>query len=112
MGPGQHPQWGGERREGGSGESGGHGVGGPVGGGPGGERSLVVANMSRFFFSSSPDPHFICFQFCVGFSRSCVGVLGVFISKDPEVVGVSHGVQRAQMCVFFASERGSVLLEV
>ena len=52
--------------------------GGPAGTGPGGERSLVVANISRFF-SSSPDPHFICFQSYVGFSRSCVGVLGVFI---------------------------------
>ena len=70
----------------------------------------VVANISRVFLSS-PDPHFICFQSYVGFSRSCVGVLGVFISKDPEAVGVSHGVQRAQMCVFL-SVRGSVLHEV
>ena len=63
----------------------------------------------RAFFPS-PDPHFIFFQSGEGFSRSCVGVLGVFISEDPEAVGVSYDVQRAQMCAFFLSVRGSMLL--
>ena len=71
--------------------------GGSGGGGPGGERSLVLANISRFFVVSRPSFHM--------FPILC----GFFSSKDPEAVGVSHGVQRAQMCVLL-SVRGSVLL--
>ena len=84
------------------------GQGAPAGTGPGGERSLVVANISLFFLSS---PDLISYvSNLVWVFRGVVLVFWAFsFEKALKAVGVSHDVQRAQMCVFL-SVRGSVLL--
>ena len=84
------------------------GEGAPVWeGGPSEERSMVGANMSRFFFLCRFPTLISFFPNLVWVLREVVLVFRAysFISQDPKTVRVSHDVQRAQMRVF--SVRGS-----